>query len=255
MQSTVKSAARVFEVLEYFDRVRRAATATDIARALRYPQSSTSVLLRSLVELGYLEADAARRTYLPTPRVTLLGSWIEPLLVPGGEIMRLMDELGDETGETVILGVAAGDAVRYIHVVQGTSAMRLHVGPGTVRPMAISGMGRVFMSVMDADKVRRIVARYNAAAGADGARLKPAAVKGELATIAADGYAPSFDRLTPGAGGISMLLPVAPHGVPMALAIAGLSATISAGRERFVQLMVRGMRRHLRPASMDLKAA
>lgn len=255
MNATVKSAARVLEVLEYFDRVRRAATATQLARALGYPQSSTSVLLRSLVELGYLEQDAWRRTFLPTPRVTLLGSWIEPLLAPGGAVMRLMGELGEETGETIILGVPSGEVVRYIHVVQATSAMRLHIGPGTIRPMAISGMGRLFMSVMDEARVRQIVHRYNAEAAGEENKLNFAAVRRDLASIVADGYSPSLDRLTPGAGGISILLPVVPHGVRMAVAIGGLSKTISDGRERFVQLMRRSIGRHLQPDPPKLKAA
>jgi DNA-binding IclR family transcriptional regulator len=255
VNGTVKSAARVLEVFEYFDRIRRAATVMEVARALGYPQSSTSVLLRSLVELGYLEQDSGRRTYLPTPRVTLLGSWIEPLLSPGGEITRLMDELGEQTGETIILGVPAGEAVRYIHVVQATAAMRLHVGNGTVRPMAISGMGRLFMSRMDEARVRQIVHRYNAEAAGDENKLSFAAVRRDLASIRADGYVSSLDRLTPGAGGISVLLPVAPHGVPMAIAIGGLSRTINDSREQFLQLIRKAIKRHLQPGSPELKAA
>lgn len=255
MNATVKSAARVLEVLEYFDRVRRAATVMEVARALGYPQSSTSVLLRSLVGLGYLEQDAGRRAYLPTPRVTLLGSWIEPLLSPGGEVMRLMDELGEETGETIILGVPSGEGVRYIHVVEATSAMRLHLGPGTIRPMATSGMGRLFMSTMDEARVRQIVHRYNADAAREEDKINLAAVRRDLASIRSEGYAPSFDRMTPGAGGISILLPVAPHGVPMAIAIGGLSKTINDGRERFVRLMRESIRRHLQSSFSKLKVA
>lgn len=255
VNGTVKSAARVLEVFEYFDGIRRAATVMEIARALGYPQSSTSVLLRSLVELGYLEQDARRRAYLPTPRITLLGSWIEPLLSPGGEIIRLMNELSEQTGETIILGVPSGDVVRYIHVVQATTAMRLHVGIGTMRPMAISGMGRLFMASMDEARVRQIVHRYNAGATREENKLNFAAVRRDLAAIRADGYAPSLDRITLGAGGISVLLPVAPHSVPMAVAVAGLSKTISGNRERFLQLIRDGIRRHLTPGSPELKAA
>ncbi len=255
MSGPVKSAARVIEVFEYFDRIRRAATVTEVARALGYPQSSTSVLLRSLVGLGYLEQDEGRRSYLPTPRVTLLGSWIEPLLAPGGEIMGLMDELGEQTGETIFLGVPSGDAVRYIHVVQATNAMRLHVGNGTVRPMAISGMGRLFMASMDEARVRQIVERYNAELAGDEGRLNLASVRRDLASIRADGFVPSFDRVTPGAGGISVLLPVAPHGVPMAVAIGGLSRTINENREHYLQLIRAGIRRHLPGGSHALRAA
>jgi DNA-binding IclR family transcriptional regulator len=213
------------------------------------------VLLRSLVELGYLEQDAARRAYLPTPRVTLLGSWIEPLLSPGGEIVRLMDELGEQTGETIMLGVPSGEAVRYIHVVQATNPMRLHVGNGTIRPMAVSGMGRLFMSTMDEARVRQIVQRYNAELAAEENKLNLAAVRRDLASIRADGYVPSFDRVTPGAGGISVLLPVAPHGVRMAVAIGGLSKTINDNRDHFLDLIRKSIRRHLQPDPPELKAA
>lgn len=254
VNATVKSAARVLEVFEYFDRIRRSATVTEVARALGYPQSSTSVLLRSLVELGYLEQDEGRRSYLPTPRVQLLGSWIEPLLAPGGEILRLMQDLGEQTGETVVLGVPSADAVRYVHVVQGTNAMRLHIGAGTVRPMAISGMGRLFMAQMDEARVRRIVERYNAELPGDDGRLNLAAVRRDLASIRAEGYVPSFDRVNPGVGGISVLLPVAPHGLPMAVAVCGLSRDVNENRERFLRLIRAGLRRHLQGGA-SLRAA
>jgi len=255
LNGTVKSAARVIEVFEYFDRIQRPASVSEVARAMGYPQSSTSVLLRSLVGLGYLEQDASRRSYVPTPRVTLLGSWVEPPLAPGGEILRLMDELGEQTGETIILGVPSGEVVRYIHVVQATQAMRLHVGNGTIRPMAISGMGRLFMSAMDESRVRRIVLHYNAEiAGAEN-RLNFAAVRRDLASIRAVGFVPSFDRVAQGSGGISVLLPVAPHGVPMAVAIGGLSRTINENRERFLQLIRKSIRRHLQPGASELRAA
>lgn len=169
--------------------------------------------------------------------------------------MRLMDELGEETGETIFLGVPSGEVVRYIHVIEATSAMRLHVGPGTIRPMATSGMGRLFMSVMDEARVRQIVHRYNAEVARDEDKLSFVAVRRDLASIRSEGCSPSFDRVTPGAGGISILLPVAPHGVPMAIAIGGLSQTINDGRERFVQLMRKGIRRHLQPDSSKLRAA
>src|SRR4030095_13738755 len=142
---------------------------------------------------------------------------MEQWLSPGGEIMELMDELGEQTGETIILGVPSGEAVRYIHVVQAHSELRLHVGTGTIRPMAVSAMGRLFMSSMDETRTRQIVHRYNTEVAGEENKLTFAAVRRDLASIRADGYSPSLARVTIGAGGISVLLPVAPHGVPMAI--------------------------------------
>jgi DNA-binding IclR family transcriptional regulator len=248
MSNVVKSAARVLEVFEYFDSVRADATVMDIARALDYPQSSTSALIRSLVDLGYLQHGTKYRTYRPTPRVTLLGTWIEPMLSPDGAIVRLMDELGEATGETIILGAAYSTIVRYIYVVPATTAMRLHVGPGTSRPIVNSGTGRMFMASMNDERVRWLVHRHNTEATTSASKLSLAAVRRDLAAIRADGYSVSFDKATPGAGIVAAGLPVAPGRAPLVVGIGGLSQTIRANAEDFGRLIRRAIKRHFGPS-------
>lgn len=139
MPRTVKSAVRVLEVLELFDRLQREASVVEVARELGYPVSSTSMLLSSLMERGYLRHGANQRSYFPTPRVTLLGAWVEPRLRPHAEVMRLMAELGEATGETIILAARTRDQAQYLHVVPATTTMRMHVGPGTTRHSSPAG--------------------------------------------------------------------------------------------------------------------
>ena len=50
--SPVKSAARVIELLEYFAKARAPVPLKDICAELRYPQSSTTALLKTLTTLG-----------------------------------------------------------------------------------------------------------------------------------------------------------------------------------------------------------
>src|SRR3546814_3014450 len=100
--SVVKSAGRVLRILEYFDSVQREACVSEISRTLKWPQSSTSVLLKSLVSLGYLQNDRFRRTYRPTRRVCLLGNWVDPALVRQGALLMQADELARRTHKTVI---------------------------------------------------------------------------------------------------------------------------------------------------------
>lgn len=246
MNSNVKSAVRVLEVLEYFDRVQRPATVTEVARALKYPQSSTSVLLRSLASLGYLESDPEDgRAYRPTARVSLLGAWIEPELTAGGRVLQMIKELGEETGEFVVLGMPQHGLVRYIHAVPSTKPMRLHNPPGTIRPMATSGLGRLFMSLMDEERVIAIINRHNALEEDPALRLALPAVRRDLAAIRANGYVMSVDRITPGAGIVGMLLPVRHEDRPLAVAIGGWSKTIKEKCEELVQLMRKAIRRHL----------
>jgi DNA-binding IclR family transcriptional regulator len=76
----VKSAKRALDVFEYFASRRRPATVGEICAALTLPQSSTSLLLRSLHKLGYLRYSMRTRRYFPTDKFRALGEWIEPTI-------------------------------------------------------------------------------------------------------------------------------------------------------------------------------
>lgn len=58
---SVKSALRVLEILEVFDAERRPPRVTDIVEPMNLPQSSASMLLKTMVARGYMDFDAASR--------------------------------------------------------------------------------------------------------------------------------------------------------------------------------------------------
>ena len=72
-----RSIKRTLEVLEFFDSDHLVVSVSKISRALGYPQSSTSILLKSLGELGYLHYDRSTRTYRPTARVAFQGRGVQ----------------------------------------------------------------------------------------------------------------------------------------------------------------------------------
>src|SRR5689334_9384430 len=93
MPETVKSAVRAIEILEFFDRWRAPALVGTISAELGYPASSTSVLMRSLAKVGYLRYEPSARTYEPTERLPLLGSWISSPLLSDGPVLAAMKRL------------------------------------------------------------------------------------------------------------------------------------------------------------------
>lgn len=76
-----------------------------------------------------------------------------------------------------------------------------------------------------------------------------AGMRREFAAIRLAGYAMSLDGITPGAGGIAMLLPDTGEGAPRAIIIGGLSRTIRENCEAYAQLVRKGIRRLLKPAA------
>lgn len=242
----VKSAVRVLEVFQLFDRIQRAATVSEIARELGYPLSSTSVLLSNLTEMGYLCHGADQRSYFPTPRVTLLGTWIAPVLAPSGDVLRLMSELGEQTSETIILAAPTRDLVQYLHVVPASTTMRMHVGPGTTRSLLSSGLGRLLLSTMPDDKVRHLVLRHNEGAGAAESSVSLSALRRDLATIRTQGYSLTLKGVTPGAAVLGMLLPEAINGVPLAVGIGGWSRSMRVQLPHYLTLLRGSLQRHLK---------
>lgn len=252
MARTVKSAVRVLEVLELFDRLQREVSVSEVASELGYPVSSTSMLLANLLERGYLRHGADRRSYFPTPRVTVLGSWIEPLLQPQAEVMRMMAELGEATGETIILAAPVRDQAQYLYVVPATTTMRMHVGPGTMRPLVASGLGRILLSTMPDDRVRQLVMRHNDGPLApEAGRVSLAALSRELAGIRSRGHSVVLRGVTPGAGLVGMLLPLELSGLPLAVGIGGWAREMRTRQQEYVRLLRDAVDRHLRARLRD----
>jgi DNA-binding IclR family transcriptional regulator len=160
---TVKSAQRVLEVIEYFTQDRPAASVTDISRALNYPQSSTSVLLRCLRQLGYLYYDRFNRTYRLTTRAALLGCWAEHGNYRGGRALDMLDAVAERTLQTVVLSTANVDyALHHLHVRKGMAERAVAVAEGDVAPMLYNIQGELQLASYPDENIRLALHRLNA---------------------------------------------------------------------------------------------
>jgi DNA-binding IclR family transcriptional regulator len=128
-----KIARRVIEVLEFFDEEHPQATVMDIVRRFDRPQSSTSELLSSLVDLGVLYKDPVSRSYSPTPRAAMLGSGVQPTIVRDGQLTAIVDRLSAQTGLGVAVFGLVGLKVQIYSWHAGKRPLR------TLRPGALSG--------------------------------------------------------------------------------------------------------------------
>lgn len=229
--SVVKSAGRALQILEYFDDVRCAANMVEVSRALNYPESSTSVLLRSLATLGYLNYDRFKRTYAPTSRVRLLGSWVESELFGDNAVVRLMNRVNSECGDTVILASRNGLVAQYIHVVQARTALRLHITIGTERSLVNSAVGYVLLSSMSDDEVGKLIRRINSEAKNPDDVTRYSDVMSNIENVRQNGYAMIESKITAGTAIIAKALPVEYTKASLVIAIGGPTHRIMA-RER-----------------------
>lgn len=238
--TVVKSAGRTAQILEYFDDVQRDVSIVEVAEALRSPQSSIGVILKSLVELGFLEL-TPRRTYALSYRVAMLGSWMDHSLFGRGQLRSLMERISAESGEFVVLAQRVGMHAKFIQVVQAAKPGRRHITVGTERCLLRSGTGRTLLSMHSDLEVAKLIRRFNASVD-DAGRVDAAEVMGTINSIRQNGYAMTLDAVTHGGGVISV--PVTRDTRPgFALGIASTSMTLRRNETAFANLLREGVQR------------
>jgi DNA-binding IclR family transcriptional regulator len=185
-KDVIKSAGRSLEVFELFRDVRQPLRLTDIAQALSLPQSSASMLIRSLIKMGYLIRQD--RSYAPSMRITLLGSWLNDSMFGHGSLMSLITQISRVTGDTVILATRNGTHVETLAVARGPMDTIHHSHPGDAAPLTRALMGHMILSTMNRQEAEALVLRINAEQKRPERRVKYQTLVPALDRIRADGY-------------------------------------------------------------------
>lgn len=222
----VKSATRVIEVLEYFRVARQPRSMSQLALDLGYPHSSATVLLKSMVRLGYLNFDRRLRVYFPTPKVTALGEWIPRALFGSSRIIDALNDVHVATGEGVFLGTKNDIYLQYLKTKDSIHPLRFHIDEGAVRPITRSAAGWLLLSTLPDDKVDNIVRRANIATSDQTERIKTVDILKRLEEIRAQGYARGEDIPFRGGGTLAVLLPIQIQQQPVVLALGGIAERI-----------------------------
>lgn len=240
--STIKSARRVLEVLELFAERRGPATVSAVAEALDYPLSSTSVLLRSLERLGYLQQDTATREFGPTLRVMLLGTWMHDDLFGQGSLLSSMNTLRLRTGQTVMVGLRQGVHVRFILSLPSLRANGLKFPVGVMRPVCQSSVGKMLLTRETDRDVQRIARAANAQAEPE-QRVDVAALLDEVRRSRLQGWAETRDYPRTGFATLAVLLPDLPGQAPMAVTLGMRLETPQARADTLRQALQESARR------------
>lgn len=218
-----KIAKRVIEVFEYFDGRNRHATVMDIVRRYNRPQSSTSELMASLVEMGLLYKDPVSRSYTPTPRAAILCTRAQPSMVRDGKLWELIDRLAEDIGLGVVLMGMVGVNVQIFHSVPGAGGRDLALEGGSQDRLVDSAGGWLFLSTLPATRRDGILRRLNAEAQ-DEDRFDAAVLRRRVEHCARHGYAVGPAGFGAPHHMCAMLLPIEAGERPLALGIVCASA-------------------------------
>lgn len=236
--SPVKSAQRTLAILELMERMRRPARVSEIAKLLGYPQSSTSVLVNCLRDLGYLNFNRETHEYAPSIRVTLVGGYLRFDSVDASEVLDLMSAVRDRTGLTTILSTRNGVHVQYAYAMAEPGRRMLGLRAGSLRPLTRAAAGVMLLSECPDDEITRIARYlYNTLPKADH-RERVDSVLETVRKARQDGYACVLSRLVATAGSVAVLLPIHDSfGKPLTLSVSGRAESVDAAKLELVAAM------------------
>lgn len=236
--SAIKSAARALRVLEFFAEIRRGARANEIAERLEMPQSSTSVLLGSLVKLNYLDFDYTTHTYQPTLRVAMLGAWLDTGPFRDGSMLQMLERVAEQTSGVVSLSQGNGIYVRYLHVIQ-SNHQAVHLSLALRRYIVWSSAGISLLVGRSEAEIKKLVTITRAQDDPFVSRIQLEDVLQMVQDATQQGYYFSRSIVTPGMGTISIRLPESLTGSqgPIVFCVGGDVGSLERSEKDIVQLI------------------
>lgn len=144
-----RSVRRAVDMLEFVLQRGEPVTVADIIAMLKIPKSTTYELVRTLTEAGYLAPSAKGSGLFLGRKLYELGMAYRSkvdLLRDGGAIV---EELRDETGETVQLSVIDKQQMMVLLKEEGVRHLRIISNVGSRVPINWAAAGRLLVSDMD----------------------------------------------------------------------------------------------------------
>jgi IclR family pca regulon transcriptional regulator len=209
-------------ILEAFSGEVQALGIADLAKILKISRSTTHRYATTLVVLGQLEQDSKRKYRLARHAADVGASAIGTIRRQVGA-GAVLEELRDETGHTVSMGVLDGARVIYVYRALGHRAGQYAIdrdlGVGASVPAHCTALGKVLLaSISDAER-RELLGSVELARHGPNSITEKKKLAVELDGIGVRGVVVSDEELVRGARSIAVLLPRPRSEHPLAIDI------------------------------------
>jgi len=244
MIRSLKSAERVLEVLEYFSCVGNTGLRIkDIERDLKYPQSSCSVLLHRLVDLGYLRYVPQNRKFFPTLRIDFIGESLFGKSTEGKESMSFLEELFEETEHLCFIAQRNGADLQYVAFRRPRKWGGAVPPVGLRRPLTVAASGKVILAFLPQSEVLGVLRRNNAEGVGEVGCPAVGVLMSDLDDIRDERVAKSDPKFTPGLVGFATWLEGKDREVPYAIGVAVPADSSNCRNEQAIRALLEVNRR------------
>ncbi|MCT2584373.1 IclR family transcriptional regulator [Actinophytocola gossypii] len=231
-RSGAQTVERALAVLRRVEDAESGLGVTELARQTGLTMSTCHRLARALTEEGLLLQDPDSERYLLGPALVALGRKAEERL-GYRQTLPLLQELASATGESVNLGIRAGNDVHVVLAVASRQPLRFDQEQGSRVPLHASAMGKCLLA--SAGDLDEQIERLGELASATQRTITdPDRLRAELELIRERGWALNDEERNPGVRAIAA--PVHSPGGEVVAAVAVQGPTVRLTDTRLSEL-------------------
>ena len=220
-------------ILEAFSGERQALGISELADILGISRSTTHRYATTLVVLGQLEQDSKRR-YRLARHATDTGAAAIGAIRRWVPARAVLQELREETGHTVSMGVLDGARVVYIHRLlghrSGQYAIDQDLGVGANVPVYCTALGKILLASLSDAERRELLADIKLTRRGPHSIIEKKKLVAELDRISARGVLVSDEELVRGSRSIAVLVPRPRSERPLAIDVTVPTGTFTVDR-------------------------
>lgn len=186
---SVISVDRALTILETLGPSKKGFTNSEISRKLKLPKSTTSYILRTLVQRGYLRKEEPEGRYRLSAKLFSVGSQALRGLELHDIALPVLQELVDKSDLAGHLAVLDGHEAVYIEKVEKPGFIRINTWVGRRMDVHCTAVGKALIAYLPKEAVEEIIKAKGLPRRTDKTITSAHELFAELARVRAAGYA------------------------------------------------------------------
>ena len=172
-----------------------------------FPPSTIHRIVTTLVKKNYFQQDPVTRRYSLSFRFLELGSRYQQQTHLTAIALPHLEQLMAATRESVNLAVRDGDSMVYLDIVQSNYAkLQLFTQPGARVPLYATGVGKLFLSRMDASELEAYLERARPTPYTPHTLIEKDMILKDLERIRSRGYSVDNEEMEQGVRCVAALI-------------------------------------------------
>ena len=188
------SVKKAFQILKLISDSEGGLGISDLAKRLEIGKSTVHGITSALEALGTIIRDPKTKRYILGLTLLELGRAAYSQIELKDLVRPIMEDLMEETQESVFVGVLNGERVTILDIVESKQDLKMTSTRGTTVPLLAGAVGKVLLATMSDEKAREIIGKRELYRYTENSITDPEAYLQAVRIAREKGYATDYEE-------------------------------------------------------------